>query len=295
MRVRKLSHRPGFTLVELLVVIAIIAILAAMVIPAVQRAQAQARRTECQNKMRQLALASLQFNGDHRYLPPACGQGPAQAQPYLTTLASLLPYVGENDLWAGYEAAPATYYLTPVAPFLCPADQTKTAGGTFNGFASSNYLANFLVFGNRNAGDTPTALVGKNAFPDSIPDGVSKTIMFAEQYSVTNNGANGRVWPSSVGDADSLPIFAYGSTGGTGYKGASMSGTAGVVGPASMFQVLPPEATSNPQVAISMHAAGLNVALCDGSVKFLDQKLDPNVWWAIVTPDGHEILNTTDW
>ena len=66
-----MQRRLGFTVVELLVVIAIIGILMALLLPAVNSARETARRTSCQNNMRNIALATLSFNTTNGYFPPA--------------------------------------------------------------------------------------------------------------------------------------------------------------------------------------------------------------------------------
>ena len=63
------AARRGFTLVELLVVIAIIGILVALLLPAIQAAREAARRTQCQNHMKQLALACMNHESTHKHLP----------------------------------------------------------------------------------------------------------------------------------------------------------------------------------------------------------------------------------
>ena len=63
-------YKRGFTLVELLVVIAIIAMLVGLLLPAVQSSRESARRLQCSNNMRQLALASLNYESSHRSLQP---------------------------------------------------------------------------------------------------------------------------------------------------------------------------------------------------------------------------------
>lgn len=66
---RKLTRRPGFTLIELLVVIAIIAVLIALLLPAVQQAREAARRTQCKNTLKQLALAAMNYESTYKVFP----------------------------------------------------------------------------------------------------------------------------------------------------------------------------------------------------------------------------------
>jgi len=69
------KRRGGFTLIELLVVIAVIAVLVAMLLPALQGARAQAKKVVCQSQLRQLGIIWLSYAADHTdWLPPSpCG------------------------------------------------------------------------------------------------------------------------------------------------------------------------------------------------------------------------------
>jgi prepilin-type N-terminal cleavage/methylation domain-containing protein len=98
------NHR-GFTLVELLVVIAIIGILVALLLPAIQAAREAARRSTCQNNMRQLTLASLNYEVARKTFPPSkidvlipnpSGFGMLQVQH--STISYLLSYLEETSI-----------------------------------------------------------------------------------------------------------------------------------------------------------------------------------------------------
>ena len=112
--------RPAFTLVELLVVIAIIGILVALLLPAIQAAREAARRSQCQNNLKQIGLAMNNYESARKCLPPGCflGEGSAWS-------AFILPYLEEgvafNYLTIG-ETDAGNYQWANSGPY---ADATK--------------------------------------------------------------------------------------------------------------------------------------------------------------------------
>lgn len=122
----------AFTLVELLVVIAIIGILIAMLFPAVQQVREAARRTSCQNNLRQIGLATLNFHYSLETFPPARLFPKWKASPPFhrgkdepSWFARILPYVEQQnayELWdfsSSYQVQPDEAKTHVVPSFIC--------------------------------------------------------------------------------------------------------------------------------------------------------------------------------
>ena len=106
------SRHSAFTLIELLVVISIIGMLTGLTLPAVQAAREAARRAQCTNNMKQIALAAANFEGVWRQFPPGINVSPNStdpnpdynfpqpyAGPYTGCLAYLLPYIEQLNVY----------------------------------------------------------------------------------------------------------------------------------------------------------------------------------------------------
>src|SRR6476659_5100815 len=103
--------RSAFTLVELLVVIAIIGILVALLLPAIQAAREAARRAQCQNQLKNLTLAVLNYENQKKALPPA-NKAPKIAgervskepgDPTLSWIVEILPFIEESALYGQFD------------------------------------------------------------------------------------------------------------------------------------------------------------------------------------------------
>ena len=123
--------RRGFTLIELLVVIAIIAILIALLLPAVQQAREAARRSDCKNKLKQLALACHNFESAHRHFPNGRLDTYYSDGPNWSWMFNVLPYIEQENFYdsAGVAVNPPPLIKDKPAivaatftSFWCPSD-----------------------------------------------------------------------------------------------------------------------------------------------------------------------------
>jgi prepilin-type N-terminal cleavage/methylation domain-containing protein len=169
LRVARARKHSAFTLVELLVVIAIIGILIAILLPAIQAAREAARRTQCANNLKQLALACQNFNSANKKFPPgdaneyspSGGSENAQCMGWGTFC---LPFIEDKTMseamtlalngksfytanWA--TTAPpagaisaAQLAKTPMAVFMCPSDPLGTDNAYLNKFFSASSAGN---------------------------------------------------------------------------------------------------------------------------------------------------------
>jgi prepilin-type N-terminal cleavage/methylation domain-containing protein/prepilin-type processing-associated H-X9-DG protein len=219
-----LAPRRGFTLIELLVVISIIAVLIALLLPAVQQAREAARRAQCKNNLKQLALAMHNYESTYSRFPMG---GTLDSD--FSVQARLLPYVEQANLqdlldfaqpaftgsWSGKTPNPlfAAAFETPLAIFLCPSDPapaqtTVTASSGTYVYGGLNYMVSFgSGKGTNNDFRWPTdGVVYEHSavgFRD-VTDGTSNTVMLSETV-------------RSVGDdvvlpAGETPTFPYAYT-----------------------------------------------------------------------------------
>jgi prepilin-type N-terminal cleavage/methylation domain-containing protein/prepilin-type processing-associated H-X9-DG protein len=157
MTVRSLPRRQAFTLIELLVVIAIIAILIGLLVPAVQQVRAAAARTQCENNLKQIGLATHNFastyNGQMPYPYWQIGAGTSAAGGTVgwecaagSPFYAILPYLEQNNLYVGVAGAdPSQTFVnaasTVVPIFVCPSDPQNATVGVLYTYAGFPTLA----------------------------------------------------------------------------------------------------------------------------------------------------------
>lgn len=215
--------RRGFTLVELLVVIAIIGILVGLLLPAVQAAREAARRMSCGNNLKQIGLATHNYESAIKRLPPSGCINPASTNNGSWSIhGRLLPYLEQSNLYdqidlsISWSSQPIiSRFRVPV--YVCPSDpkgdqlRDTSATGSNSGIFlyPTTYGFNFgtwFVFDpvSRNGGDGITFPNAKMSMA-SVTDGTSNTLLAAEVHAwaayTRNGGPPTTNVPMNVADA----------------------------------------------------------------------------------------------
>lgn len=297
-RSRSCTARRAFTLVELLVVIAILAILVALLLPAVNMARESARRTNCANHLRQIGLATHNFLSARRNLPPP--QAGTQFEDRGSTLVLLLPYLEEQARFAGYNLSktvedPVNIALTnaPLETYLCPSMRLprnipETTCGELLG-AGSYVISSRTKYANHARLDGPfvNPVPGKPYRLDCrhIRDGMGKTLWVGE----INYGHRDFLWA----DCPLAGTPRWGDTtwarGYWFYAWGHMSGEFPQLFNDSSRYFSP----HSPRTFRSDHPGGVQFVLLDAAVRFLPTETDSLVRAALVTRAGGETLPDT--
>ncbi len=331
-----LSTRRAFTLVELLVVITIIGILIALLLPAVQSAREAARKLQCSNNMKNLALALHEYHTSYGTFPPHSVWRLASNRTKFDVTAAtveiqnnknlsenwailILPQLEQTPLYKSFDltkpisgttsAVNVTARGTQLAVMLCPTDtynrkplnysMTTKANGMGDGWARGNYGANgscgYLTYsagGSFYDGANPanwydkriTGVMGANLACriDDIKDGTSNTILLGELRTGVTSADSRGTWALATGCASGLWACGWlGNDAGPNYNGDTLAddvltcndveaAVGGAVAITKMGMSCDGWGAADwQQTTRSLHIGGVNICLCDGSVRFI--------------------------
>jgi len=329
---RSRHRKHGFTLIELLVVIAIIGVLVSLLLPAVQQAREAARRSQCQNNLKQIGLALHNYEGVYKRFPPGNLGGTGQCNDDgLAWSYCILPYIDQQNLFdqidsylkstpltarcSNYPNSPRigiavshqTQYSKPIpggetiisvyqcpsstlpdivpANFVVPGLSVSLPAQTpaMVGYATMDYKGN-------GGGDLDgSGLMSKNfesyggRLIRDVTDGLSNTAFVAESSYVTANGTSAptRVedWPTWLVSPDTDESIRY--------EGESSEDPLnGYVNPNRMAYA------RSDDCAFSFHTGGAFFLFGDGSVKFLTESVNINLYSLLHSINDGQPINS---
>ncbi len=281
--------RKAFTLVELLVVIAIIGVLVALLLPAVQFARESARRTKCENNLRQVVLALHNFEGTYGYFPSAY-VGP-NTDPGWGWGTAILPYCEQKNIYDAAQiettvfgggaipALPTVQTETKLSLYRCPSDPSPDKNpirlyhGTSNYRAVAGPIEMYTFYVDYDYGGV--LYQNSRTRMSTITDGTANTLLIGECMFDEKIGKRAAIWAGMSGMRP-LPGDPGPSLWVSDVMWSVDNLSANVNGPA-------------PQAFSSRHPGGAFFAYSDGSVRFFFEHGDKNiVMWAAGRDDGNQ-------
>jgi prepilin-type N-terminal cleavage/methylation domain-containing protein len=288
----------GFTLIELLVVIAIMAILVALLLPAVQQAREAARRTQCKRHLAEIGLAVQNYHLAHGTLPPGSVNqtGPIRSEPkgyHHGWITMLLPYLDEIPLHENIDTSVSIYDArnelarsTVVPLLLCPTDPAtrKSARTDDISAALTNYAGNHHpVSAPIDVTNHGVLFLNSRVRYDDVFDGSSHTIFVGE----FQRNADDLGWASGTRGTlrnGGLSINTS-PTGSPYYNDPTWQPDNGGDGEGLVPGISVPDAP-DPALKVygfgSWHAGGGQFGMGDGSVRFISENIGRGVYEQIL-------------
>ena len=283
---RLLPHKRqiGFTLVELLVVIAILAVLVGLLLPAVQAARESARRTQCQNNLRQIGLGLGNYLSVHEAFPIGCvdcnfkvAESP---QKWTSWNSRLLPFIEQTQIAELYDDSKPFNHAdnhqavtTVIYSFLCPSatdelitldEAAPTDYGGMAGIEGINWIAAPDSAFLRHSQALGVLLYDFPTQSSEIEDGLANTVIVAES-------ARGKV---TVGTSEYYSVSKW-ADGHNCF---------------AQWQDAPINHTPDNEI-YSHHPGTAGVVFCDGHVQFLSESIDQSALLALLTRAGEELIH----
>lgn len=285
-------RRPGFTLIELLVVIAIIAILMALLLPAIQQTREAARRTQCKNNLVQLSLAIQNYEASFEMLPPGTvnQEGPIQNIPagyHMSWIVQILPLMEQTHVFraidfseSAYSESNARVRQTQIKVLKCPSDykpvyQIEEVGTVIASSYAGCFSGEDTAIASENNG---LLFLNSSVTREQIRDGSANTILLGEKSFPRQTADLG--WMS--GTAATLRNTGVGiNLGWDVVNFFSQTSSEPPVAPG-------PDATGG---FSSLHSGGANFALADGSVRFVSESIDMTIFSYLGNRHDMQLLN----